>query len=295
MMGMSWGTWLLTLCICHGYLTSSALSEWSSQPSSLAIDKFVTTWPQLGFSKYTFLGTWHNETYLATVWLRLIPTGASNEREVRTVTQLTRAHSMFRGKHDLHVVTPKEFLKDDKLPAITFTAASAHDGRPVDKAGGPVVVQQQYWNEYLKSGWLAGVINGRAALKADTQYTLSMEGAERLYQIPAFRSSTTHAMFKDGDAWIGMVDSIRRHRRPDTFRFLVLQHLRHHLHLGFKGTLLVVVADTAAMLLADADVMEAVKKQQLVLVLWVRALHAPSWLRTAARGVLLYLTHRRMR
>jgi hypothetical protein len=268
----------LVLCTCFAYLALVGHSrqlqdqhgepEASPQPPSrIDIDNHATPWSDFGIHAYTFIGTWGaaNETYQAAVWLRLIPAATSNERSVRMVIQLNRAPAMLIDSKQLHAITPKEFLSDGKLPAVVFTAAAAA-GRPAEQ----VVVEQHYWEEYITSQWLGGTINGRAALKTDTQYTMSMEGSERLHQIPAFRCSNPNTMFQDGDVWIGMSEGLVANRRAKPFQFLVLEHLRHHLRLGFKGTLLVVVPETAALLLAHREILEVVEKKQLVLVLWVR-------------------------
>jgi hypothetical protein len=232
------------------------------------IDKLATRWTDLGIHEYTFLGNWGtgNESYQAAVWVRLIPTKNKKERDVRLVIQLNRSPSLFIEPTHFHTITPKELLKDGKLPAITFTAIAPHsDKGHADK----VVVKQQYWKEYITSQWLCSTINGRAVLKTDTQYVLSMEGSERLHQIPAFRSSKANDLFQPGDVWIGMPEILLPHRKPRPFHFLVLEHLRHHLRLGFRGSVMVVLPETAALLLASTEVAEVVEKQQLVLVLWV--------------------------
>jgi hypothetical protein len=272
-MAFSIRTWFMLICTCNAYLMLMGVSKLLSRPASeepylppppIDIDKLVTPWSDFGFSEYTFMGTWGNETYQAAIWLRLYPTSTANERAVRVVIQLNRAPTMSFDSRQLHAMTPKEFLLDGKLPALTLTSI-AGPGRPVEK----VEIKQQYWDDYITSQWLAGTVNGAAVLKADTTYTLSMEGSPHLFQIPAFRGSKPNVMFQDGDVWIGMVESMVDHRRQQPFQFLVLEHLRYHLRLGFKGTLMVVVPETAALLLAHREILEVVKKKQLVLVLWV--------------------------
>ena len=232
------------------------------------ISKLVTPWSDFGFAEYTFVGTRANTTYQATVWLRMFPTDELNERDVRIVVQLTRAPDMVLVGKEIHATTPKEFLVGGKLPRITFTSMTSRR-QHVEK----VEASLEYWEEYITSQWLSGTINGRAVLKADTIYTLSMEGSERLYQIPAFWSSRAHAMFQDGDVWIGMVEGMVEARQPRPYQFIVMEHLRYHLRLGVKGTLLVVVPETAALLLADESIAEVVRKKQLVLVLWVSPIY----------------------
>jgi hypothetical protein len=278
-MGSSWRVLCLMVCTCCAYLAlvggSRRLQDnsWGrgKEPPSppllpVDIDKHVTHWPDLGIHDYTFIGTWgaDNETYQASVWVRLMPTDAKNERDARLVIRLNRAPAMFIEQTHFHAITPKELLKNGKLPAIKFTAIG-----PPSSPEDDVVVKQQYWEEYVTSQWLCSTINGRAMLKADTQYVLSMEGSEHLYQIPAFRSSKAHDMFQPGDVWMGMPEILLPNRNPRPFQFLVLEHLRHHLRLGFKGTLMVVLPETAALLLASADILQVVEQQQLVLVLWV--------------------------
>jgi hypothetical protein len=262
-MGFAWRTWLKTLCICGGFLAVAGVAAEHTAPL-VPIDELVTPWSDFGIKEYTFIGTW-GETYKAAVWLRLMPTSNSDHREARIVFQLTRSPALISdSKKKLQHVTSQGFLVGGKLPEIAFTAVATSRDR-VER----VVVKQQYWEQYATRESLGRTVNGRAVLKADTMYTLSMEGSQRLYQIPAFRSSKPNALFQAGDAWIGIVEDFMPERSPKPFQFAVLQHLRYHLQLGFTGTLMVVVPETAALLLADAGVVDAVKKQQLVLVLWV--------------------------
>jgi hypothetical protein len=299
---------LLTSCLvalCRFNAHTATASGSLAQPAAVTtscghppinIDNFVTPWSEFGFHKYSFIGTWASTTYAAVVWLRLMPTPNSNERVARIVGQMSSVHPTYENGVDtrqLQAITPKRLLRNQKLPtvapqlllhgklpAITFTGITP-PGHPAEQ----VVVQLRYWpEEYITSQWLGGTINGRAVLKADMQYTMSMEGSKRLYQIPAFRCSETHAMFQDGDTWIGMPDALLAHGRQQPFQFLVLEHLRYHLRLGFKGTLMVVVPETAALLLAHRQILEVVKKKKLVLVLWVSRHLPPTPCRSGERG-----------
>jgi hypothetical protein len=259
----------LLLCICSACLAlvghSRQLQAALPPRPPTDIDKYVTKWSDLGLHAYTFVGAWgapNVVTYQATVWLRLFPTNVSNERAARLVIQLNTAPNM--QVDGAHAITPQELLKDGKLPALTFTAATPPGG-PLEE----VVVQQQYWTEHVTQRWNASPIQGRAALKLDMHYTLRMEGSERVFQIPAFRSSRASSMFQDGDVWLGMSVPVASPHAAEPFRFLVLEHLRYHLRLGFKGTLMVVLPEAAALLLEDSRIWEAVRQRQLVLVLWV--------------------------
>jgi hypothetical protein len=237
-------------------------------PSALPkdIDQHVIRWSDLGFQDYIFVGAWgapNEVTYQASVWLRLFPTSDSNERAARLVIQLNTARRMkTKGSH---AVTPEVLLKDGKVPALTFTAVRP-PGSPVEE----VVVQQQY--VHVTQPWNSSPIQGRAVLKLDTHYHLKMEGCEREFSIPAFRSSRANSMFQAGDVWLGRaapVAHLASYHATQPYQFLVLEHLRYHLRLGFRGTMMVVLPEIAALLLDHAGILEAVQQRQLVLVLWV--------------------------
>jgi hypothetical protein len=228
-------------------------------------DQYVTPWHDLGVTHYMDVGSWGGLTYQIHIWLRFPCSADSSTRPARLVVALNQAPAR-KYFMDWTEVIPKQLLVDGKLPAISFRNMA-------DPQSEPINATISIWGDLVKSEKSSGVLVGHATLNPDVFYIMGVEGSERVFQIPPKPCSTAAtAVFGGNSAWIGIGGRATKTNPPATYAFLVMEHVRHHMKLGFAGLAIVVQPHVAVGLLATADFARMVEQRHILLLTWVSAL-----------------------
>lgn len=219
------------------------------------------TFSGLGVKHHTFVGSWNKVNYQATLWARYACTGSGKARSVRVVLTINRAPYLQLSQSETHAVLPAELGSSGKLPRIAFKATD-NTTKPTE-----VEVNMQAWEQLLKKGWQTAAFVGNATLPAGRSYILTMEGSERSYPLLGHYCTKPHEVFTPHSAWVGVYEKLLD-RPPAVLEFLQLQHLRHHLKLGFDGVVWIVRPGMLEQLKKYKEVVDAVNATQLVLISW---------------------------
>jgi hypothetical protein len=240
-------------------------------------DQYVTPWKNLGVTHYMDVGSWGGLTFQVNMWLRFPCSADSSKREVRLVVVMSQAPARKYWWNWLEVV-PKQLLVDGKLPRISFKSMHDRDSPPVN-------VTLAVWEDLIKQEVRTAALVGHATLHPGTFYRMEVEGVERVFQIPPKPcSAAAKTVFGGSSAWIGIGGRATKTNPPATYAFLVMEHVKHHMRLGFAGLAIVVQPHIAVGLLANDAFVRMVEQRHILLLTWVRARQAAAVLSKCADG-----------
>lgn len=217
------------------------------------------TFSGLGIQQYAFVGDFGNETYQASLWIRYACRVDAANREVRVVLTINQLPYMFTNPTKSHAMMPPRFGINGTLPRIYF--------EPRNNKSKAVDITMQTWEHLLKEDWRTSAFNGDAVLSMSSAYLLHMQGSERIYEIPEGFCTRPNKLIKPQSVWLGTHEKLYT-RPPKVLEFVYMEHLKHHLKLGFDGMLWVVRWETLRRLQQDRQVVQFVRQKKLVLIAW---------------------------
>lgn len=221
----------------------------------------TTTFEDLGILYYQFIGTWNDEVYQASIWVRYACAQDPNNREVRLVVTLNTAPEMHRNPTDSHAVLNPKLGARGQLPYIRYSSSTPGSIRFTD-------IKLAAWDKLVRTGWQTAAFWGKGTISANESYILSMENSERVYHVPKDMCTyPDHRVFPENSVYLGTHEKLLD--RPEgVLEFVYLQQVYHHVKLGFDGMLWVVRPQMADQLLASKEVREVVRQRKLILIVW---------------------------
>lgn len=154
-----------------------------------------------GIQSFHYVGSWHEQMYQATVFLRVV----CNTNKAHTIRMVVSLHAapaiQANAENAAHSETPAWYLtaptdSSGNLPRVWFQGpdnftveALAHD-----------------WEYHARKMTTTALI-ASAELPADVPFVIHMQGSERVYHVQQSCSPRQHQLFSNQAVWLGVVAS----------------------------------------------------------------------------------------
>lgn len=220
---------LLAACAALVILSCSTTTSAARQQGLRSVKP--VTWAHFSIQPFGFVGSWHEQMYQATVFLRVV-CHTDKTRIIRMVVSLHAAPTIQGNKDNpAHSETPAWYLtapadSSGNLPRVWFQGpdnitvnASAYDW--------------EYHARKMKEA-ITGLI-ASAELPVDVPFAIRMQGSERVHHVQQSCSPRQHQLFTDQEVWLGVVVSEKAFESLEGQQALHLNKVKHRARLQGAG------------------------------------------------------------